>query len=274
MKLSDRVALVTASTGGIGEIIAARLGSEGAAVIVSGRSEEKGQRVVESLREAGAKAEFVRCDVGDEDSVRSLIDTIDKRHGALHVLINNAAPTDVRGGDADRPLHELPVSAFERLLHVGVMSMVHTCKYAIVLMQRSGGGSIVNVSSTASVTGVAGMPAYSASKGAMNALTRQLAVDYGPEIRVNALIVGSVDAKNERSRRKREDPAIRTAHQQLHSTRLGEREDIAAAAAFLASDVDAGFITGSLLYVDGGSTAKMPVPNLASVAYGSGPSSG
>jgi NAD(P)-dependent dehydrogenase (short-subunit alcohol dehydrogenase family) len=269
MRLSDKVALVTASTGGIGESIAARLGAEGATVIVSGRSEEKGKHVVQSLHEAGAKAEFIACDVGNEDSVRALIDTISQRHSALHILVNNAGPTDVRGDDADRPLLELPVSVFEKLLHVGVMSMVHTCKYAIPLMQRAGGGAIVNVSSTASVVGIAGMPAYAASKGAMNALTRQLAVDYGPEIRVNALIVGQVNA-NERSQRLRADPVIGPALQQQHSTRLGEREDVAAAAAFLASDVDAGFITGSLLHVEGGSTAKLALPNPGSVARGTG----
>src|SRR5258708_34187287 len=110
LRLSDKIALVTASTGGIGESIAARLGSEGATVIVSGRSDEKGQRVVDLLREAGAKTEFVRCDVGDEDSVRSLIDTIDRRYGALHVLVNNAAPTDARGDTTDRRLHGIPVA--------------------------------------------------------------------------------------------------------------------------------------------------------------------
>jgi len=265
MRLTGKVAVVTGSTRGIGEGIAVRLAREGARVVVAGRSRSDGHRVERVIRDAGGDATYVQTDVAIESEAQHLVDTAVERFGALHVLVNNAALTDSNPETADRPLTELPTEVFKRIFDVDFMSVVYCCKRAIPAMQSAGGGSIINISSTTSLLAIEGMPAYVAAKGAMNALTRQLAVDYGPLVRVNAIIVGSVDAGNAVSRRKRADPAIRAAHQRMHATRLGEREDVAAAAAFLASEDDAGFITGTQLVVDGGVTMKMALPSIASL---------
>jgi NAD(P)-dependent dehydrogenase (short-subunit alcohol dehydrogenase family) len=264
MRLRGKVAVITGSTRGIGEGIALRFAREGAKVVVSGRTAADGERVARLIQsQGGGDSTFIRADVGDEGAARALIDGTVEHFGALHVLVNNAAMTGIDPETADRPLVELPTEVFRKIFEVDFMSVVFCTKAAIPRIQASGGGSIINISSTTSMLAISGMPAYTAAKGAMNALTRQLAVEYGPDVRVNAIIVGSVDAGTEFSQRKRANPVIRAAHERLHVTRLGERDDVAAAAAFLASDEDAGFITGSHLILDGGVLAKMQVPNIA-----------
>ena len=138
------------------------------------------------------------------------------------------------------------------------------CALAIPAMTRAGGGSIVNISSAASMLGVAGAAAYTAAKGAINALTRQMAVEYAPQhIRCNALLVGFV-LSNDLARLMSEDTVLGPPMKAVQLTRLGEPEDVAYAAAFLASD-EAAFITGALLAVDGGMTARMNVPDVSAL---------
>lgn len=275
-RLAGQVALITGSTRGIGEAIARRFVAEGASVVVTGRSEDEGARVTESLAAAGGAAHFVRTDVSVESDVEHAVAEAERAFGKLTTLVNNAAPTEMVGpGGVDTGVADLSDAAFDRIASVALNGMLHCCRHAVPAMTRAGGGSILNISSAASMLGVAGTSAYTATKGAMNALTRQMAVEYAARgIRSNALVVGFV-LSSDMARAMAADPVLGSAMRSVQLTRLGEPDDIAQAATFLVSG-EAAFITGALLAVDGGLTARMAVPDvsaaLAAYAGDGGPS--
>jgi NAD(P)-dependent dehydrogenase (short-subunit alcohol dehydrogenase family) len=262
-RLEGKVALVTGSTRGIGRATAVRFAAEGASVIVTGRTEAAGREVEKQIREAGGEASYVRADLGHEAQVKAAVDAALERYGKLHVLVNNAAPTDLMGpGRLDRSVVEITDEAWDAILRVGLKTMVWACRHAIPRIAAAGGGAVVNVSSAASLLGVPGLDAYTAAKGAMNALTRSLAVEFAPQnIRVNTIVSGMV-LTSEGAHKMMADPVLGGATRAIHLTRLGLPEDLAAAALFLASD-EAAFITGAIIPVDGGVTAKMNVPNIS-----------
>ncbi len=262
-RLEGKVALVTGSTRGIGRATAARFAAEGASVIVTGRTEEAGCLVEKEIREAGGEATFVRTDLAQEEQVRAAVEAAVERYGKLHVLVNNAAPTDLMGpGRLDRSVVEITDDAWDAILRVALKAVVWACRHAIPRIAEAGGGAVVNISSAASVLGVAGLDAYTAAKGAMNALTRSMAVEFAPQnIRVNGIVSGMV-LTSEGAHKMMADPVLGPATRAIHLTRLGLPEDLAAAALFLASD-EAAFITGANIPVDGGVTAKMNVPNIS-----------
>lgn len=261
-RLDGKVALVTGSTRGIGRGIAERFGREGAAVVVTGRSAETGEEVVEAVAREGGRARFVATDLADESQVRDAVRATVDEFGALHVLVNNAAPTDLMGpGGSDRSVVDIADEAWESILRVGLTAVMWCCRHAVPVIRDSGGGAIVNISSAASLLGVAGLDAYTATKGAMNALTRSMAVELAPDIRVNTIAPGMV-LTSPGAWEMMDDPVLGTATRALHLTRLGEPTDIANAALFLASD-EAAFVTGVVMPVDGGATAKMAVPDIS-----------
>jgi NAD(P)-dependent dehydrogenase (short-subunit alcohol dehydrogenase family) len=242
VRLDGKVALISGSTRGIGRTMAERFAAEGAKVVVSGRSVEKGEKVAAQIRDAGGDAMFVALDVSDEDSVKGAIAATVDRYGALTTLVNNAAATDLVNTRI-KPLTEFDTDEWEAILRTTLTGNVFwACKYGIPHLVDAGGGSIVNISSGAAMFGSAGTSAYSAAKGGMNAVTRTIAVEYADRgIRCNVIVVGRV-----KSHPKDRGPNVPGA-----LTRIGEPSDIAYAAMWLAAD-ESEFVTGSTITADGG----------------------
>jgi NAD(P)-dependent dehydrogenase (short-subunit alcohol dehydrogenase family) len=242
MRLEGKVALISGSTRGIGRTTAELFAAEGARVVVSGRSVDKGEKTAERIREAGGDATFVRLDVSDEDSVRDAIDATVARYGKLTTLINNAAATDLVNQQM-KPLTEFTTQEWDDIVRTTLTGNVFwACKYGIPHLIAAGGGSIVNVSSGGAVFGSPGISAYSAAKGGMNAVTRSIAVEYAPyKIRCNVIVVGRV-VSHSRDRGPNVPGAL---------TRVGQPSDIAYAAMWLAAD-ESEFVTGSTVTADGG----------------------
>ncbi len=262
-RLAGKVALVTGSTRGIGRATAQRFAAEGACVIITGRTREAGAEVEEGIRKAGGEATFVPTDLAREADVKAAVGAAISRYGKLTILVNNAAPTELMGpGRLDRSVAEITDDAWDQILRVGLKAVLWACRHAVPRIAEAGGGAIVNISSAASVLGVAGLDAYTASKGALNALTRSMAVEFAPQqIRVNGIVSGMV-LTSPGAHKMMADPVLGPATRSMHLTRLGLPEDLANAALFLASD-EAAFITGANIPVDGGFTAKAAVPDIS-----------
>jgi NAD(P)-dependent dehydrogenase (short-subunit alcohol dehydrogenase family) len=252
------VALVTGSTRGIGRAIAEMFADEGAAVVVTGRS-KSGREVAAAIRDRGGDAIFEIADLTLEEEVQQLISTTTERLGRLTVLINNAAATDrAIPGAGDGRVGDLTTEDWSRVLHGSLTGPVFwTTKYALPYLEQ-GGGSIVNISSTASVRGAPGLDAYATSKGAINAFTRQIAVGYGRKgVRCNAIIAGWIITGS----RPRGPKYVREMKEAHLSTRFGQPRDIAYACTWLCSS-EGEFVTGQEITVDGGVTCRMPTPSL------------
>lgn len=261
MRLAGKVAVVTGGTRGIGKATVERFAEEGAKVVFSGRNSEEGSAIESALRQQGREVWYVRADSSVESDVAELIAAAVEHGGRLDVLINNAAPADFarRGvtGLADAPVHEVTNEAVDAIFTSGWYGALWAVRYAVREMLKNGSGSIVNLSSAGSWIGFAGTPVYSATKGAINTLTKQVAVDYGKYgIRSNALIVGSVPKEphlKAKVEAERSDRQARALAGKLMTPRIGTGRDVANAALFLASD-ESEFVTGALVPVDGGMT--------------------
>jgi NAD(P)-dependent dehydrogenase (short-subunit alcohol dehydrogenase family) len=252
MRLRGERALVTGSTSGIGTGIALRFGAEGAAVAVHGRNAERGAAVVEQVRAAGGDAHFFAADIADENECESLVDRVVEWAGGLTVLVNNAVGGSPAGvGTHDSKVGEMDTAHWESALRMNATAPMWLCRAAIPHMIAARHGSIINVSSRQAERPSGGLSAYAASKGAMNALTRALAVEYGGDgVRCNTISPGYV--LNER-RDADITPERRARFEGMHLTRLGEANDVAHAAVYLASE-ESGFLTGINLQLDGGSS--------------------
>ncbi|MEU9823739.1 3-oxoacyl-ACP reductase [Micromonospora chersina] len=251
-RLQDRVAVVTGAGSGIGLATVRRFAAEGARVVCVDIDAEAGKRAADEV--AG---EFVAADVADEAAVRDLFDGVAERHGRVDVAFNNAgiSPPD------DDSILETGLDAWERVLRVNTTSIYLCCKYAIPHMRRQGKGSIINTASFVALMGAAtSQIAYTASKGGVLAMTRELGVQFAREgIRVNALCPGPVATPLllELFAKDPERAARRLVH--VPMGRFGNPEEIAAAVAFLASD-DASFMTAAQFVVDGGITGAYVTP--------------
>lgn len=263
MDLLGKVAVVTGSTKGIGEGIAKEMAREGAHVVVTGRDVEGGNRVVKEIEAEGGSAVFHAADLGDEAACKGLLDFAVQTFGGLHVLVNNHAPTvEIMEKQYDTYLADTTSEHWDFLVRYGQTSIYYMLKNVLPIMVAGGGGSIVNISSLTSVSGVPGMGMYSATKGAMNALTRNVAVDYGDQgIRCNTIVVGII-MSNPRMDVAWSHPGLREASlRNILVGRFGKPADIAHAAVYFASDKSS-YVTGQELKVDGGICTRMPVPHL------------
>ena len=244
IKLKDKVCIVTGATSGMGKAIARAFYEAGGKLVLSGRNEERGQTLEEEL----PGSVFVAGDVGSVDNNKKLVDKALSSFGGLDVLSLNAGMLGL-GNVVD-----LPISEWKKTLDVNLSSIFYISKYAIPHLQKDRGGTILINSSIAAFKSFPNHPAYCASKAATLALMRQMAVEYAPEIRVNALCPGPVDTPLIWDSAKAfEDPktAVENAANTTLLKRLGTPEDVAKLALFLVSE-DASWITGTAMTIDGG----------------------
>ncbi len=255
-RLDGKVALITGAGNGMGQVASVLFAQEGARIVVADFSEAGGAETVAAVEAVGGEAAFVKVDVANTDQVRAMVDFAMDRFGALNVLYNNAG---IFPGD-DGGATETPEPTWDRVMEVNLKGVWLGCKYGIPAMLASGGGSIVNVASFVALMGAAtAQIAYTASKGGVLAMTREIAVEYGRQnIRANSLCPGPVSTPM--LEELMSDPA-RKARRVVHIPmgRLGQAEELAKAALFLASD-DSSFMTGAQLVVDGGITAAYVTP--------------
>jgi NAD(P)-dependent dehydrogenase (short-subunit alcohol dehydrogenase family) len=254
--VNDKVAVVTGGGGGIGTAVASTLAARGARVVVADVDGAAATRVAEAIVDAGGAAVACPVDVASEASVVEMIATAVDTYGRLDVLHNNAAAMsdDVLGHDLD--LVEMSVEVWDATMAVNLRGPMLACKHAIPAMRRSGGGAIVNTASVAAYGGDLQFMAYGASKAGLVNLTKSIATRYGKEnIRCNAIAPGMILTPTSRARLS--DEGIELFMRHHLTTRVGCPEDIAEAVAYLVSD-EAGYVTGHVLYVDGGVTAHLP----------------
>jgi NAD(P)-dependent dehydrogenase (short-subunit alcohol dehydrogenase family) len=256
VRLKGRTALITGAASGIGCESARLFAEEGARVVVADRDAEAGEATAHAIEAAGGEAIFVETDVASSESVREAVERAESHFGALHILFNNAG---IFPGDDGDPV-ETPESVWDRVMDVNLKGVFLGCKHGIPALLRAGGGSIVNTASFVAVMGAAtAQIAYTASKGGVLAMTREMAVIYARRgIRANALCPGPVNTPL--LQELLSDPAAR-ARRLVHVPmgRLAEAEEVARAALFLASD-DAAYVNGTTFLVDGGITGAYVTP--------------
>lgn len=252
-RFSKKVVVVTGAGSGIGEATAQRFASEGAAVVLVGRTEEKLQATLKSLE--GGDHLVRATDMAEADEVEQLVDEVLKKYGRVDVVVNNA------GVAAQGRVHEGDYADWEKAIKVDLYGVFHSCRYFMPALIKSQ-GNIVNVSSVSGLGGDWGMSFYNAAKGGVTNFTRSLAMDQGADkVRVNAVCPGLIITPMA-SDIKENEPLLAEFRKRTPLGRPGQPEEVAAVIAFLASD-DARYVTGVNLPVDGGITASNGQPKQA-----------
>ncbi|HEV3499682.1 MAG TPA: glucose 1-dehydrogenase [Bradyrhizobium sp.] len=248
--MSNSVVLITGALTGIGRATAFAFANEGARIVVSGRRDDAGEALAGELRALGAEAEFVRADVRHENEVQNLVDKTVARFGRLDVAVNNAG-TEGKPG----PIIEQGAESYAATFDTNVLGVLLSMKHELRVMQAQGGGSIVNLSSTMGQRGAPGASLYTASKHAVEGLTKSAALEGAPfGVRVNAVAPGPIEtAMLDRFTGNADRKAGLVAGVPLK--RAGRPQEIADAIVFAASD-KASFITGQIINVNGGKTAS------------------
>lgn len=247
-RVAGQVAIITGAASGIGERTAILLAAEGARVTVADVDVEGGRRTVDIITEKGGEAVFVEADVSEAQQVRRMVAYTVDAFGRLDILHNNAI------WYRNAPATELEESVWDRTLNTGLKAIYLAAKYAIPAMLKTDGGAIVNTGSVHSLVGFETNTAYDAAKAGVLGITRVLALDYGPSIRVNAVLPGAIQTPLWDRVAVSADERRRLA-EMVPAKRVGTPADIASAVLFLASD-EASFITGTSLVVDGGLLAR------------------
>ncbi|WP_421801860.1 SDR family NAD(P)-dependent oxidoreductase [Flagellimonas sp.] len=244
MKLKDKVCIVTGATSGMGKAIAKGLSSEGASLVLSGRNQERGKALEESLD----NAVFISGDITDPSYNKKLVDTALETYGKLDILSLNAGVLGLGN------VQELPIDIWQNTINTNLSSIFYLCKCALPFLLKESQGNILINASIAAFKSFPNHPAYCASKAASVALMKQMAVDYAPKIRVNAICPGPVDTPLLwESAKAFENPetAVENAKRTTLLKRLGTPEDITKLVLFLVSD-DSSWITGTTVTIDGG----------------------
>jgi 7-alpha-hydroxysteroid dehydrogenase len=250
-RMDDRVAVITGGGRGIGAAIALTFAEAGADVVVSSRTEEQLAEVVSQVEALGRRAVAVTADLNEIESLHALVDRAVEEFGRLDTVVNNV------GGTMPRPLLDTSVGFLERAFHFNVSTAFELTKVATPHLLASDGGSVVNISSMMGRRADRGMVAYGTAKGALTHMTRLLACDLAPRVRVNSIAVGSVATSALEVVLENEE-LEREMVEKTPLQRLGQPEDIALGALWLASPAGS-FVTGKMIEIDGG----LEAPNLA-----------
>ena len=243
MKLEGKVAIVTGATSGMGRATAVLFAKEGAKVVVTGRNEERAQAVVDEIKANGGEAIYVIVDASNVEDCKKIFDATIEAFGTVDILVNNAGMLSMS------PLLEVSIEEWNKVFAVNVTSALYLTQLCAPVMKEKGKGVIVNVASVASYAAHHGFAAYISSKHAMAGLSKSMAWELGPEIRVNAIAPGAIHTAMVDSIG---GPSVLQGMiDNCPCKRVGQPEDIAGAALFLASD-DCTFLTGQIIKVDGG----------------------
>ncbi len=249
MKLEGKVAVVTGAGSGFGEGIAKQYAAEGAAVVVADINGQGGTRVANEIEQSGGKARFVNTDVTLANDMAGMVQAAVENYGRLDIVVNNAGITHRNG-----PMLDVDEATFDKVYAVNVKSIFHSAHAAVPVMREQGGGTIINIASTAGVRPRPGLTWYNSSKGAVITMTKSMAVELAPDkIRVCAInpVIGETGLTAEFMGGE-DTPEIRERFlQTIPLGRFSQPGDIANTALFLAS-ADADFLTGVCLEVDGG----------------------
>lgn len=246
--LTNHVALITGSTKGIGRAIAERMAESGARVVISSRKAAACEQVAGELSAQGHTAAAIPCNINDKEQLQALVDDTRRRYGQIDVLVCNAAVNPYYGAS-----QTIDDAAFDKILSANIRSNHWLCQMVIPEMAERGGGSVIVISSIGGLKGSATLGAYGISKAADMQLVRNLAVEWGQRnVRVNAIAPGLV--RTDFARALWENPKVYDmAIQRYPLGRIGEPDEIAGAAVFLASRAGS-FMTGQTLVIDGGAT--------------------
>ncbi len=257
-RMDGKVSLITGSTSGLGAATAQRFATEGAQVIVSGRSEERGQAVVKEIQTAGGEAHFIRCDLQDEGSIQSLIDGAAARFGRIDNVIANAAATATASGEKTGGILDLDNDVLEDSIATNIRGLLWLFKYSLPALVKAADtevrrtSSIVAIGTSGTRNGAPGMPIYFSTKAPVEVMVRSLATEFGGQgVRVNCVSSGLVQTESE----------MRTMTEEFRQYVLklnalpyfGVPEDIANACLYLSSD-ESSYVTGTTLTVNGGAS--------------------
>ena len=256
MRLQEKIALITGSSSGIGKETALLFANEGARVVAVDINDEAGIQLIELIRSQGGNAIYVHADISRSEDCRRMIHIAEKTYGRLDILFNNAGIMHSEDDDAVNTSEEV----WESTLSINLKGVFLGCKFGIPALRRAGGGSIINTASFVALLGAATPQiAYTASKGGVLALTRELAVVHAREnIRVNALCPGPLKTEMLMKFLNTEEKKLRRLVH-IPTGRFGEASEMAKSALFLASD-DSSYVTGTEFTVDGGITAAYVTP--------------
>lgn len=242
-RLKDKVAIIVGSTSGMGRDTAYVFAEEGAKVVVTGRNEERAKEVVKKIRANGGTAEYVIVDITDRDSLLNIVDFTLEKFGTVDILYNNA------GQLSTTDTMDITLDEWDKVIQTNVTAALILSQKVAPIMKEKGKGVIINTSSIAGTSARWGKVAYATTKHAMNGLTRALARELGPEIRVNAILPGAISTAMLDS--VGGEAAVEPMKQMSPLKRVGQGRDIGTVALFFATD-DSSFVTGQLLRVDGG----------------------
>lgn len=246
LNLSDKVAIVTGASKGIGESIARLFAAHGAKVVVSSRKQAAVDEVAESIRQNGGDALGVEAHMGKMDSIKALVDKTVAHYGKIDIIVNNAATNPVFGS-----VENCDEGAFDKIMDVNVKGCFELAKLALPAMKTAGGGSIINMSSIGGLRPEPGLGIYSVSKAALIMLTKVMAKEWGRHnVRANVICPGLIKTKFSEALWKNEKVGEHFM-KNLPISRIGEPEDIARLSLFLASDASS-YSTGAVFTSDGG----------------------